>query len=132
MSEEVAQPAGDIAHWRKRAIEAEVKAQILEAQLGGWEAQCAAQVEAALAYLGQMGFLEHTHVQLAARHQLVDTIETDAGRLLLAKLQLYQERLKQAQAWIRKAGHLDDCALQYGGACSCGKSDLTRGDGNGS
>lgn len=42
------------------------------------------------------------------------------------------DRLQAARAWIRKAGHLGDCALQYGGACSCGKSDLTRGGSDGS
>lgn len=35
--------------------------------------------------------------------------------------------LHAAQDWIRQAAHLDDCALQNGGSCSCGKSDLTRG-----
>ena len=34
--------------------------------------------------------------------------------------------LAAAQAWIRDAPHRDDCALQYGSHCSCGKTTLTR------
>ena len=34
--------------------------------------------------------------------------------------------LAAAQAWIRDAPHRDDCALQHGSHCSCGKTKLTR------
>lgn len=88
MSEEVA--AGDLAYWQRRALEAEAKAQILTAQVGGWAAQCAAQVEAAEIYLDATAASPHDSTQTGARRALATVIETDASRLLLERLQSAQ------------------------------------------
>jgi hypothetical protein len=106
---------------RKRAEQAEFKATILQAQLGGWEAACAAQV----AVLGDvLSYLHGARYNVETlKERIEEATETNAGELLLRKL-------AAMQAWIRKAGHQDDCALQYGGSCSCGKSDLLRGANN--
>lgn len=105
-----------LEHERERAGQAEAKASILAAQLGGWEAQCAAQV----ILIREMLAHAERHIPHNMRARAETVIETDAGRVLL-------ERLQAMQAWMRRATHLDDCALQNGGPCDCGKSDLLRG-----
>lgn len=70
---------------RMRAL-TEGKSVILEAQLGGWEAQCAAQVRAAQIYLDATADIAHTGPQIAARGRLVNAVSSNAGKLLTAKL----------------------------------------------
>jgi hypothetical protein len=118
MSEEVAAAGGSIEYWRRRAVEAETRSAIFQARLAGWEAACAAQV----AVLGDvLSYLHGARYDVERlKERIEEATETNAGELLL-------KQLDAAQRWIRKAGHQGDCALQYGGACSCGWSDLTRG-----
>ena len=48
------------------------------------------------------------------------------GAPFLARINDTKALLGAARAWIRQAPHHHDCALQYGGCCSCGKSDVGR------
>lgn len=75
-----------IGYLERMCMHAEGKAIILEAQLGGWEAACAAQVRAARIYLDATADIAHTGPQIAARGRLVNAIHSNAGELLLAKL----------------------------------------------
>jgi len=117
--EEIVQLSVKLAHAHERIgylertqAHAEAKTLILEAQLGGWEAACAAQVQAARIYLDATARTIHTAPQLAARGRLETAIDSNAGELLL-------KRLAQLEQAVRQAGHAVDCALRYGGACSC-------------
>ena len=116
MSEEVALAIGDLAHvdrlrellnhWQLQAQEAEARAVILQAQLGGWEAQCAAQVEAARAVLDQF---ESNHPVCAIADPglmsrldaLQATIETDAGATILKELQAARHLAVEVQRYLR-------------------------------
>ena len=73
---------------------------IIEAQLGAWEAQCAAQVTTAQAYLDVLGQTMHSDGALAARAGLERAIGSNAGHLLLRRLQR-AEALAQAVAQLR-------------------------------
>lgn len=45
---------------------------------------------------------------------------------LRGRAQAAERRAERMRKWIARAPHLDDCALQYGSSCSCGKTELTR------
>lgn len=66
--------------------QAKAKNTILQAQLGGWEAACAAQLQAARIYLDATADLAHNGPQIAARGRLVNAIESNVGELLLKRL----------------------------------------------
>jgi len=120
MREEIVQLSVKLAHATERngylertQAHAEAKSLILEAQLGGWEAACAAQVEI---LRDVQTFLRYNVVGTAHVESLIGRIEkateTNAGELLLVRL----AKLEDA---VRQAGHARGCALQYGGVCSC-------------
>jgi hypothetical protein len=114
MSEnEVTLLRASIATLESQLNEANGRAIILQAQLGGWEAACAAQVDAARAYLGMMGALEHSSAELAARHKLVDAIETNAGEILLARVRPADELADavEQEHEMRRAAETDPARL---------------------
>jgi hypothetical protein len=81
---------------RGRADEAEARAAILAAQLGGWEAQCAAQLAVLhdlLSYLSGARYNVDTF-----KRRIEDVTETDAGATLLAAHQQQREQLNEAVA----------------------------------
>lgn len=45
-----------------------------------------------------------------------------------AELALARADVARLRDFVRRAPHLDDCALQHGSSCSCGKTALTRED----
>jgi len=88
------------AEWERLKSElaqTDMKAQILQAQLGGWEAQCAAQVLAARIYLDALADTAHDGPQLAARGRLANAIDSNVGELLLGRLQRLQLQLTRAE-----------------------------------
>jgi hypothetical protein len=101
-----------IAQLTRERDQAEFKATILQAQLGGWEAACAAQVAAIRRALDGCVFCREGTCRADAHQWLREAIDSNAGELLL-------KRLAQLEDALRQAGHADSCALQYGGACSC-------------
>ena len=92
-----------IASLESQLQQAEGKAIILEAQLGGWEAACAAQILAARAYIKSLRNTGHNAVQLAFREQLELSIDSNAGETLLAQL----EQLRTALEWYADESHYD-------------------------
>lgn len=101
MSEEIYSAAGLLA--RIEALTAErdrhaARAEILAAQVLGWAAQCAAQVQAAQAYLDAQADIPHTGRAIGARVRLAHTIETDASRALLAALAAANSAVDAGQA----------------------------------
>jgi hypothetical protein len=92
-----------IATLESQLGQAEGKAIILEAQLVGWEAACAAQVLAARAYLTALRHTGHTVPQLAARLELELSIDSNAGEILLATL----DRLRTALSWYGDHSNYD-------------------------
>lgn len=85
----------------ERLQQAEFKATILQAQLGGWEAACAAQVRAAQALLDyyQNGLLPDPALDplLDALHRAIDT---NAGELLLKRLETTEIVIGTLREWM--------------------------------
>ena len=52
--------------------------------------------------------------------------EDEPWRAVAMRIALLEERVALGRAWIRQVVHLDTCALQNGGPCTCGRSDLLR------
>lgn len=79
----------DIAAIERQRDEAQARASILAAQLAGWEAQCAAQVEAARHLLDRIEPINLDADPELRRlvEVLAQTIDTDAGKLLLGKFE---------------------------------------------
>ena len=84
--------------FRAAAVHLEARNRIMAAQLAGWEAQCAAQVEAAQVLIDH---IEVNHPvcliadpELAGQFdRLKETITTDAGRLVLMKLRELEQQI---------------------------------------
>jgi hypothetical protein len=108
MSNEVLALRESIATLESQLQQAEGRAIILQAQLGGWEAACAAQVLAARAYLDSLAGTNHNDAQLLARGQLELAIDSNAGQLLLTRLQPADEladAVEQEHEMRRAAEH---------------------------
>jgi hypothetical protein len=75
-----------IATLESQLANANGRAQILAAQLGGWEAACASQVKAARIYLDATADMAHNGPQIAARGRLANAIDSNAGQFLLSPM----------------------------------------------
>jgi hypothetical protein len=98
-----------IATLESQLANANGRAQILAAQLGGWEAACASQVKAARIYLDATADMAHNGPQIAARGRLANAIDSNAGQFLLARLQPADELADavEQEHEMRRAAELD-------------------------
>lgn len=103
MTNEVTALRESIATLESQLEQAEGRAIILQAQLGSWEAACAAQVEAARAYLTTLRHVGHSDAQLRARQELEHSIDSNAGETLLARL----ERQRITLEWYADVTNYD-------------------------
>ena len=109
MSSEIIALRESIATLESQLREAEGRAVIMQAQLAGWEAACAAQMLAASAYLKTLRHVGHTDLQLAARHNLEHSIDSNAGEMLLARLRPADELADAVEQFheMSRAAELD-------------------------
>jgi hypothetical protein len=98
MSDDVTALQAHIATLEREIDQATFRAHILQAQLGGWEAACAAQVQSAQIYLDALSDTAHTGPQIAARARLANAIDSNAGELLLKRLQQTEAGRDEAYA----------------------------------
>lgn len=125
--------ATDLMRERDQALG---RASILAAQLAGWEAQCAAQVQAAQLLIDH---IEVNHPacltedpELPGRlERLKEAISTDAGRFVLAKLRDLEQEVSRQQAGaaaLRRALEVADRELEtlYGAVADHADAPLWR------